>query len=197
MVYCANCGSENLDEYKFCSNCGNPLNIEDLNITQEPNSEETDIPIQNPMIYVSFYESMPGRLSLDQNKTYVNGILEITDNEIVIHKKSFWRGKDRGKKHIRYDKITSIDFDAGRFMSLPAIQVYLSSMEYSFRSNDKQLESFYEMIREKIDEAHAKLESHNSYSPLDELKKLVELKEMGVVTEEEFELKKKRLLNSD
>jgi hypothetical protein len=155
--------------------------------------EEAQQEPQNPMIDISFYESMPGRVSLDNNKTYINGILEIADSEMIIHKRSFWRGKDRGTKHIRYDKITSVDYDKGKFLALPSIQVYLSSVDYSFRSNDKRLESFYDIIREKIDEASQK-HDETHFSELDELKKLAELKEMGVVTEEEFELKKKQLL---
>lgn len=210
MIYCGNCGTENLDEFKFCSNCGSKLehnkkterenkqSSQDVNISNKPenNNSNNASSQQNPMIGVSFYESMPGRLSLGQQNNYMRGILEIDENEMIIHKKSYWRGKDRGKKHIRYDKITSVDFDSGKFMSLPAVQVYLTSVEYSFRSNDNRLESFYNIIREKIDIAHAKLEHQgSSYSPLDELKKLAELKEMGVVTEEEFELKKNELLN--
>lgn len=214
MVKCS-CGFLNPDDVKYCQECGDKLYVkvprrvlkqrrikdeipDDNNIVSQYQGAETvGHGIENPMIYVSFYEAMPGRLNLDQNKDYISGILEIGDKEIIIHKKSFWRGKDRGKKHIRYDKMTSIDFDTGRFLSLPAIQVYLTSIEYSFRSKDERLESFYDMIREKIDEVQVRSTPNNSHSPLDELRKLAELRDMGVVTEEEFELKKKRLLNSD
>jgi len=103
------------------------------------------------MIEISFYESMPGRLRLDSENSYINGIMELDDKEIIIHKKSFWRGVDRGTKHIRYDKITSIDFDEGKILALPSIQVYISSVEYSFKSGDSRLKSFYDLIREKID----------------------------------------------
>lgn len=148
----------------------------------------------NPAIQVSFYESMPGRVSLDNNKSYINGVMELADKEIIIHKKSFWRGKDRGTKHIRYDKITSIDYDAGKLLSLPSIQVYLSSVEYSFRSGDSQLKSFYDMIRKKIDEIDAQGNKGSNYSAADEIKKLAELRDMGIVTDQEFESKKKQLL---
>ena len=121
--------------------------------------------------------------------------MEIAEKEIIVHKKSYWRGRERGEKHIRYDKITSIDYDAGKLLAAPSIQLYLSSVEYTFRSYDKRLESFFHMIREKIDDAQTQQTSVNSsVSPMDELKKLAELRDMGIVTEEEFEQKKKQLL---
>lgn len=200
---------------KYCPECGEPLKklgfkdavrvndkkkdykqgigVEVKSSSEDKNSKENLKEPQDLMINVSFYESMPGRVTLSNNKTYVKGILELTDNEMIVHKKSYWRGKERGKKHIRYDKITSVDYDKGKFLALPAIQVYLSSIEYSFQSTDKRLESFYDIIRERIDETSQKKDKPQ-FSPLDELKKLAELKEMGVVTEEEFELKKKQLL---
>lgn len=190
MTYCSKCGMENEETHKFCSNCGKEL------IKME-NSGEVPEPFQEPtklMIDVNFYESMPGRGSLNNNKSYIRGIMEIADNEIIIHKKSFWRGKDRGKKHIRYDKITSIDFDKGKMFSMPAIQVYLSSVEYSFRSHDKRLNSFYDVIREKINELESQENAIAAVSPMEELKKLAELRDMGIVTDEEFELKKKQIL---
>ena len=151
---------------------------------------------RNPMIEISFYETMPERVSLNNNKSYIKGILEIGEKEIIIHKRSLFRGKDRGTKHIRYDKITSIDYDKGKLLAPQSIQVYLSNVEYSFRSPDVKLKSFYDIIRKKIDESQA-IEKNivSNVSAMDELKKLHELKVMGVVTEEEFELKKKQLLN--
>lgn len=186
MVNCINCSTENLVTSNYCKNCGKSLN------QNETKNQDSALEQTNLQIAVSFYESMPGRVSLGNNSSYIKGILELDENEIIVHKKSFWRGKDRGTKHIRYDNITSVDYDAGKFLALPSIQVYLSSVEYSFRSDDKRLKELYEIIRQKIDESHNK--SELKISPLDELKKLAELKDMGVVTQEEFELKKKELL---
>ena len=45
------------------------------------------------MVEISFYESMPGRVGLDNNKSYINGIMEIAEKEIIIHKKSFFKRK--------------------------------------------------------------------------------------------------------
>ncbi|MCE7698252.1 MAG: hypothetical protein K8E24_005250 [Methanobacterium paludis] len=133
---------------KFCPECGKPLkklglkdtikiNDKKIGIKKEPeekNKTEIDEPFSheimsqekiNPQIVVSFYESMPDRFSFNNTNSYIKGILEITDNGIIIHKKSFWRGKDRGKKHIHYDKITSVDYDSGKLLAPPSIQLYL------------------------------------------------------------------------
>ncbi len=157
---------------------------------------EDDLVPKNPMINISFYESMPGRLSLDEYKSYISGTMELDDKEVIIHKRSFWLDHDRGTKHIRYDKITSIDYDAGKILAKPSIQIYLSSVEYSFKSHDFRLKSFYDLIREKIDMINTPQETKivSEISPMEELKKLAELRDSGIVTEEEFKLKKKQLL---
>ncbi len=204
--FCPECGTKTTEE--GVKEESNRIKKSDIAVAprQKPKKEEIKkgnpkrVPVNsstiNPnTIKVQFFESMPGRVSLGNNKSFINGVLEIMDNEIVIHKKSYWRGKDRGTKHIRYDKITSIDYDKSKILSPASIQIYLSSVEYSFRSHDKRLESFYERIRQKFDEAqNQETNAITNSSPLDELKKLNELKEMGIVTDEEFELKKKQLL---
>ncbi|MGC9516229.1 MAG: SHOCT domain-containing protein [Methanomicrobiales archaeon] len=223
MVHCPQCGEENQDNNKFCHNCGNSLeninyqskskkevSIQDNTINSKNLSvtKNEDVKINNkkkvgevtsssnPKIDVTFFESMPGRASFGSNVDYIKGVLEIADKEIIVHKKSYFRGKDRGKKHLRYDQITSVDYDSGKFLSPAAIQLYMSSIQYSFRSNDKKLESIYNLINDKIEESRIKSEkTTNPVSSLDELKKLVELKNMGAITEEEFEKKKKQLLD--
>jgi hypothetical protein len=180
---CLACGHTNNNSAVFCIVCGKEL-LKQKWKAQDPNK-----------IIVQFYESHPGRLNLNNKESFINGILELTDIELVIHKKSLWRGKDRGTKHIRYDKITSMDYDEKRILTSASMQIYLSSVEYSFGSPDKRLKSFYERIHQKVDEAqNQETTTTTNSSPLDELKKLNELKEMGIVTDEEFEFKKKQLL---
>ncbi|MDI6643549.1 MAG: zinc ribbon domain-containing protein [Methanobacteriaceae archaeon] len=223
MVHCPQCGEENQDNNKFCLNCGNSLeninyqskskkevSIQDNTINSKNLSATKNEDVKtnnkkkvgevtsstNPKIDVTFFESMPGRASFGSNVDYIKGVLEIADHEIIVHKKSYFRGKDRGKKHLRYDQITSVDYDSGKFLSPAAIQLYMSSIQYSFRSNDKKLESIYNLIHDKIEESRIKSEkTTNPVSSLDELKKLAELKNMGAITEEEFEKKKKQLLD--
>lgn len=161
------------------------------------NIDKNQYIVPNPTIEVSFYESMPGRLSLDTNKNFINGFLELAENEIIIHKKSFWRGKDRGEKAVRYDEITSVDYDAGKLLALPSIQIYLSSVEYTFQSGDKRLKSFFDMIRERIDRVKAQQQSTiSSFSPMDEIKKAKELLDAGAITPEEFQKIKEKYLNN-
>ena len=104
----------------------------------------------NPIIGVGFYESMPGRLSVSDHNEYINGILELADTQLIVHKKSVWRGKDRGIKHILYDQIKSIDYDKGKSLSKSSIQLYLTNIEYSFKSSEpNRLKSFYEKLLKK------------------------------------------------
>jgi len=65
------------------------------------------------------------------------------------------------------------------------------------KSTPKLSEELYNLIMEKISEARTPKETviMNSSSNLDELKKLAELKETGVINEEEFEQQKAKLLS--
>ncbi|MCE5214221.1 MAG: SHOCT domain-containing protein [Methanobacterium sp.] len=158
----------------------------------------------NTRFKVVLREVAPGRLSTHNNKQDLIGVVEIADEELIIYKKSVVRKKDRGIKHLRYDQITSIDYDAPKTLGSGAIQIYLSSIEYSLMSKDKALEHYYNLIREKMNsfnQIKAQSQVQNlaptpqEANPLESLKKLGELKDLGVITEEEFEEKKKTLLD--
>ncbi|PKL68940.1 MAG: hypothetical protein CVV28_02165 [Methanobacteriales archaeon HGW-Methanobacteriales-1] len=159
-----------------------------------------DLPItNNPRLVAVLRESTPGRLKTTNNKNDMWGIAELGDEELIIYKKSMLRKKDRGVKHLRYDQINSVDYDTPKTLAAGAIQLYLSSVEYSLMSRDPSLEPFYHMIREKMAQKSAPETSHvvvesSQPSYINELKELAELKDSGIVTEEEFELKKKELL---
>jgi hypothetical protein len=149
-----------------------------------------------PRIVVYLRESAPGRLSLSTKNDELMGVVELTDEEIIIYKKSIVRKKDRGVKHIRYDQITSIDYDAPKTLAFSAIQLYLTSTEYSLKTKSHRLKEFYENIRGKMVIAQSTGNREIPISnPLDDLKKLAELKDSGIITAEEFEAKKKQLLN--
>lgn len=148
----------------------------------------------NTRFVVTLRESVPRRMGQKSTKDNLLGVVEIADNELIIYKKSRIRGKDRGVKHIRYNEITSIDFDKPKTLGSGAIQLYLTNIEYSLVSISNDLENYYNLIRDKMNSIKTGPEIQ-SIDPLDSLKKLGELKDLGIITEEEFELKKKQLLN--
>ncbi len=66
----------------------------------------------------------------------------------------------------------------------------------AFRKKKAQkYEEFYFLLQKKIDEAKSSTTMMNSSSTADELKKYKELLDCGAITEEEYDKKKKQLLN--
>jgi hypothetical protein len=123
----------------------------------------------------------------------------LMENEMVITKQSLFMGRDRGEKRIRYDDITTADLDRKGWFSPGAIQIYMSGHNFTIRKNKaKKLEPFYEELLRKIHESKDKKTAINTAvesSSADELAKFAKLKDEGIITEEEFEAKKKEILN--
>lgn len=68
-----------------------------------------------------------------------------------------------------------------------------------FKKKSEEMQEIYELIMRKMTRAKSSSRtviSTNSGSRMDELKKLADLKEMGVLTQAEFEREKQRILNS-
>lgn len=127
-----------------------------------------------------------------------NSMAVLMEDEMVITKQSFFMGRDRGEKRIRYDDITTADLDRKGWFSPGAIQIYMSGHNFTIQKNKaKKLEPFYEELLRKIKETKDKkiATATPETSAADELTKFAKLKEDGIITEEEFEAKKKEILN--
>lgn len=125
--------------------------------------------------------------------------LELLHNRIRI-KPNGWRGAVWGihERDILLAHITSISFRPPSVMSNGNIWFSLTGagkVEVVFRR--AQWEQF-ETLREAIEKAMARLYSPQAAPPttsnLHELEKLGSLREKGIITEEEFQAKKKQLL---
>lgn len=139
-------------------------------------------------------KGMFGQDKLDTQKS----MAILMDNEMVVTKKSFFTSRDRGEKRIRYEDIVTADLDRKGWFSPGAIQIYLSGNNFTIRKKKaKKLEPFYEELLRKIHEAKDKKNAPvvSESSAADELSKFAKLKEDGIITEEEFEAKKKEILN--
>lgn len=139
-----------------------------------------------------------------------NGTLILTDSGVVIKRglKGFLLGGGmiRGDKTIPYKSIVAVQLKRAKWTA-GYIQLTLvggtdatsglfqsTKDENSINFHDKQNDAFEEakrIIEEKINE------KSGSRSSLDELEKLAELKDKGIITEEEFKHKKKRLLEME
>jgi len=140
-----------------------------------------------------------------------NGTLVVTDKKIIIKRKGLVALLNKGSasdKEIPIKNISAIEYFKGNMMVNGKIQFSVPGeiavvKPGGFEENTiiflkKQAADFLK-AKEMIEELKEKLEqeSHqvvNQVSTADELKKFAELKEQGLITEEEFNAKKKALL---
>lgn len=143
-----------------------------------------------------------------------NGQLTVTDTKLIIKRKGllgFISNGSAGDKEIPIKSITAIQFKKASMLTNGQIQFSiqgelgnkgnsLSSVgdENTILFTKKQSESF-EMAKNLIDKLMVKANETPSQvisqvSPADELKKFAELKEQGLITEDEYNVKKKEIL---
>ena len=132
-----------------------------------------------------------------------NGILILTDTGVIIkRKKRFLLG---GEKTIPYSNIIAVQLKKAGWTG-GYLQLTLAGGSGGkgglFRSTmDANTVCFYKSKNQNFEEAKEIIERHISggsqkaTSNLDELERLASLKEKGIITQDEFDAKKKSLLN--
>lgn len=140
----------------------------------------------------------------------VNGQLELLENKIRIKRKgvlAFMTQGLKGDKEILIKQISSIQFKKAGMLTNGYIQfAFIGGQEakgtFFQATKDENTIMFktgqqvsFEKIKEAIEKKIASMEKGETKSSnLDELEKLAELKDKGIITEEEFTAKKKKLL---
>lgn len=138
-----------------------------------------------------------------------NGNLILTDTSVVIKRglKGFLLGGGmlRGDKTIPYSSITAVQFKKSGllvgYLQLTlkgglesrggVMQSQKDENTVRFTNNINFLEA-KEIIEEKMSHSSATIVNNNG---IDDLQKLADLKEKGIITDEEFSAKKKQILN--
>jgi hypothetical protein len=122
--------------------------------------------------------------------TVMNGVFLATDKRIVFYGKRTFGGYDL--EFFPYENISSIEI--GKGLMGHKVSFFASGNKVKMKWIQKgDFDKFIDHVKQSIGK---KPSSNNAAiaSVADELKKFAELKEMGVITEEEFEAKKKQLL---
>lgn len=143
-----------------------------------------------------------------------NGLIELYENQLVIKKKlgGLKRMLTTGDKEIFLDNIKNVNYKSANSMTWGFIQFetaqntkelskgsLMSSPndDYSVNFSKKQQPEF-EKLKTEINELRSRNNSQtiiqNQFSEADELEKLADLKEKGILTQEEFDQKKKQIL---
>lgn len=207
LMFCPECGIENSNEAQFCKNCGKKIpkvekplpnnKLQQKSQYRKPLNKSAEVSKSKFMIRGMFLEHKVG-LGGGSKVEQQQGTAILQEKSILIRKKSFFRGVDRGEKHIRYDDIITVDLDRKGIFSPGAIEIYTSGTQLSIRKNKaKKLEPFFKELTKRVHDAkNQKIIPHqqNQHSPADELRKYAELRDEGIISEEEFEIKKKEIL---
>ncbi len=142
-------------------------------------------------------------MSNENQKKYrgSNGDLILTDTGVIIK-----RGMLKGEKTFPYNSIVSVQFKKASVLGEGYIQLTLmgssgarestiNENSINFRWTRNRNELFAE-AKEIIEQNILKTKSggQQKNSELNDLEKLAELKQKGVITEEEFNAKKKQIL---
>lgn len=129
----------------------------------------------------------------------------INDDNIEIMKESVWIKSNMGTRKIFFNNITSIDYDArGMLHASSSAIINTKSAEHiqlKFVNQEKfdMMNDAFEAYMEKTNNPQQTSVQQNvsTVSAADELLKYAELYERGLLTKEEFEMKKSQLLGLD
>lgn len=139
--------------------------------------------------------------------------IELLENKVIIKRKGFLNAFNKSVKEIFLDKISSIQLKRSSMVNNGYIQfVFSGSTEVKeinptdlfhtelFQDENtvffsKKQEKDFEALKIKVEEIILKSkDTQSSSNYLDELERLANLKDRGIITEEEFNAKKKQIL---
>lgn len=130
----------------------------------------------------------------------VQGYCFVNEDRLIVKKISVFMKSQLGDKVVPYANINAIDFDkAGRFHVTSSIVISISGfdtivLKNTTEENFKLLHDAWLNFNSKLNEPAPTVIESNQPSAADELLKWHDLYEKGVISEEEFEQKKKELL---
>lgn len=141
----------------------------------------------------------------------LNGQLELTDTHVIIRRKGIMATISKGlagEKSIPLDAITSVQFKPGGLMwngfikfCYPGSDEIRGGLSEATKDDNavifaRGMNAQFEEFRQRLEEARTRLRlaPTSSRSAAEEIEKLGELREKGLITDEEFEAKKKELL---
>ncbi len=120
--------------------------------------------------------------------------IQISENEVYGE---VLRVGKRVKMHLPYESIAQVNITRGVLTADIEIINKGGAGNLLIKAvNKKEADKAKELIDERIIIARNESKSQVAISPTDEIKKLAELRDQGIVTDEEFEIKKKSFLEN-
>lgn len=120
-----------------------------------------------------------------------SGILMATDERVVFFAKKL-TGYDL--ESFPYSNISSIEM--GKNMMGHHIKLFASGNEISVKwIQTGNIEGFVELVRSRIGKSSSAPAEPSQASPVEQIRSLAELRDQGIITDEEFQAKKAELLS--
>lgn len=199
--FCSQCGSQLTEGDLFCIECGNRIEVQQVqkNMEATPSVKTKETQIQYP--FAEQTEKNEGAVIGRGEVYYFNsvwgfgkrGILSLTDTKLTFA--TFASKKELTLEILLKDVVIVKEYN---FHSPSSIRVCLRDKEYIFR---------FIQVRERLvwlDQISNAVKAVQNGTPksaakqktdyIDEIKRLKELADAGIITETEFEAKKKSLL---
>lgn len=130
---------------------------------------------------------------LDGNAKF-NGVLVLTSRRVIFYYKKLMSGY--GSEDFPLDKISSINFSTGLMGGSVKINTIASNFELDMISGNEGIEEFVKSVKSYI--VRCKEESFSvskkALDIADQISKFAELRDKGILTEEEFTIQKRKLL---
>ncbi len=122
-----------------------------------------------------------------------NGVLVLTPTRVLF----YWKKMLGGYKSEDYplEKISSINSGKGMMTSNVKIHASGNSLEMDWIPKDDNADEFVKAVKAQMT-AYKPSTAQPVIDPADQIKKLADLRDAGILTEEEFSAKKKQLLDS-
>lgn len=159
------------------------------------------VPFRNREWFTCTIEELKySTFSNTNNRNVDTAYVIVEDTYLDIFKESVFLKSNMGHRRIYYENISSIDYDArGKFHLSNSLIFNLKSAEHIQLKNIHDNDVIY--VTETYDMFLARannpvVETVNSGRGVDDLMKYAELLEKGLITREEFDLKKNELMGS-
>ncbi len=118
------------------------------------------------------------------------GVLAALKNKLIYATKGLMSNESF---EISYSKVSSASIQSGLLLS--KISITGSGFEYEFKNIDKEgAKVFIAKLNALIDESNSPKQTAPKEDVFEKLKKLSELKNMGVISDEEYETQRKKFL---
>lgn len=155
--------------------------IKHFEVIERNLAKDEDVIIPFIGIYHDIYDQAQGHFAV-----------AITNKRLILGQKKFFGGEV--VQFIDFKNINDITKQTNFIgNSYIIIDTYKETFKIWF--GGKEANNLYPKIEEFLSKQVDKKQSHNNISPADEILKYKQLLDSGIITQEEFELKKKQLLN--